>query len=885
MSERNTPNIQFGLPPPMATQRVVVKPIQPVFRRPTGEVVQPARKPTIARSAPILAQAPFRPQQRAIDPIQPAAQAAPSLPFVLPSPSAPPDSHAYPDSIAGEITFIQMYRSWGRGEVLTDRGQSITIVGNGLEGLEQGGRYLLKGKFINHPRFGRQLDVMLATTDMESHGALIRHIGKNFKGAGKVTSQRLIDLHESRGTLDALRHQLTYSPSLVDFSEVTTRVITLIDDKDSNTSRIVNALSLEYGDLGIPSQVMKKIASVLLAESLSKLAVKDNTTSLADIDLVQVSSKILKANPYLFIDKVSGYTFNVADRIGRKIDFDRNDPLRLAALVGYALAKECEASGHSYLLERDLCAAINQIDRQVSPLVAIDTAREHGTSLVVDDDFGDLRYYAREIFVSESQVVDAIVFRMTHRFEPLAAKKGVLPSDDEINAIINQAQEIVREKKGFTHYELDPSQRSALLGILTSDAGIHTLTAGPGCGKTDIMEMLLTTLDLLEVSHKYTFCAPVGKAAKVLGSRIGAWQSALTIHSLLQYQGNAFNVNESNPLDTSMNLLDEGSMLGTPLGGALLSSLPASAHFISLGDVEQLSPIEPGEVLRSLLEFEDLDHHRLTKTHRNQGAIKSIVDSVKAGEWNPINDDMVQCLGELPEPSPNNMARLAHEVIESAHRYGGLEHVGVITPYRRGNVNEPGWNVTYLNGYLRERINPESDSSPKVAGTSLRLNDRIIITENQNTLDDQRVVNGDTGVLTDVVFGTNENGQRALKEIVIQLDGGERVRMSGDAVDTISLAYAITTHAAQGSEYKAVYALCPDGHKSFMHRYMLITMLSRAREKLVVYGSDTTLAKIAQREPPARNCAIVERVTRSVYEQDIEEQRRASRLRGVPSLA
>lgn len=863
------------------------KAIRPVFRRATGELYSPAPAPasraTPMRAAPLKAPI-LAPAPAAVvtppAPVQNTAQTqiplAPILP-VAPAPArrampAPSTNSATPDHIDGELTFVQMYRDWGRGEVLTDRGQKFTVVGSALSSAEKGGRYRFSGRFIEHAKYGRQLDVISLTTDVQSHDALIAHIRKNFNGVGPATAQKLILLHEEQGTMDTLRHNLVYQPSVVDFSPVTSREVTLIDDDDSNKSRVINALSLQYGDLGIPAKVIKGLASVLLNHTQEK-ATKDPR-----LDRIRLAYQALESNPYRWIDSIQGYTFLIADRIGRRTGFDRHNPTRVAALVAYTLEKSCEAGGHSYLMESDLCEGIMRFDGLLNPIDAISIARENGVGFVVDEDFGLPRYYPRSVYLDESQVVDTIVHRMSHSFEPLASINGVMPSQEVLDQVMARAQEIVRQKKGLDRYVLDPSQREALQGILTSDSGIHTLTAGPGCGKTDIMEMLLTCIDLLQVSHKYAFCAPVGKAAKVLSSRIGDWGEASTIHRLLQYQGAEFFINAENPLDTSMALLDEGSMLGTPLGAALLSSLPDYAHFISLGDVEQLSPIESGEVLRSLLAFDELDHHRLTKTHRNQGSIKEVVDAVKSGKWKSINDDKVTCSGSLPPPSPNHLKQLAYDVKTAAQQHGGLEHVGVITPYRRGDVNEPGWNVTYLNNYLREYLNPESDSSYRVTGSSLRINDRIIITEGQRTQCGEQVVNGDTGFLIDAHYKVDEDSyQRQLSYVVLRLDDGQMVELDAEALNSVSLAYAITTHAAQGSEYKSVFAFCPDGHESFIHRYMLITMLSRARERLVVYGDDATLAKVAKREPPKRNCGIVERVTAQMHELDQELSRQSSR--------
>src|SRR5690606_12277873 len=261
-----------------------------------------------------------------------------------------------------------------------------------------------------------------------------------------------------------------------------------------------------------------------------------------------------------------------------------------------------------------------------------------------------------------------------------------------LNAAIAEAVRAVGQSKGNPNFELDESQMQALLGILTSTCSLHTLTAGPGCGKTAIVEVLMEVLGKQRFNGKSkskqgrairtTFCAPIGKAAKVLTSRIKKWGSAKTIHSTLEFNGN-FQRNVDNPLETDFVVADEQSMLGGPLGAAFLEAIPMKAHILMLGDPGQLAPIEPGQVLKSILSMEGFDHHRLHKTHRNSGAILELVHMANDGMWptdpahisEMLSRGDVEFAGNLPEPTEAAFAQLALEVKQAAEHYGGLERV------------------------------------------------------------------------------------------------------------------------------------------------------------------------------------------------------------------
>lgn len=323
-------------------------------------------------------------------------------------------------------------------------------------------------------------------------------------------------------------------------------------------------------------------------------------------------------------------------------------------------------------------------------------------------------------------------------------------------------------------------------------------------------------------------------------------------------------------------------MTDLELGYRLFDAIPPHAHVIQLGDPNQLDPIAPGSVLKAVLSLEGLDHHKLTTTHRNDGDLLDVINAVGRGYCDGISTESVEFHGRLPTPTKEVLASFAQQIKEAANFYGGLEKVSVICPLRRGKIQEPGWNVTHLNHVLREAINPDPDESKRLVGTTFRMNDRILVQANMWIPPDERamqsasmedkaiygqrnengdvyVVNGDTGRIVGFKLDDRAN-HRKLDSIKLQLDDGRVVHFPAGELESLSLGYAFTVHAAQGSEYEKVFAVVTDGHSSFMHRSMLFTLLSRAKSEVFALGDPDVLAKVAARTSPHRNCSLAQRV-------------------------
>jgi exodeoxyribonuclease V alpha subunit len=378
---------------------------------------------------------------------------------------------------------------------------------------------------------------------------------------------------------------------------------------------------------------------------------------------------------------------------------------------------------------------------------------------------------------------------------------------------------------------------------------VHTVTAGPGCGKTAMMEVLAHVAR----ERNILFCAPTGKAAKVLSGRVRRYGcSAVTVHSLLGVRDEGYVHDEQQPLEAHIVVVDESSMLDLVLARALLDALPADCHLILLGDTGQLASVGPGDVLANILLLPG-DHHRLHQGHRNDGGIHELVQQCRRGAVDCQDRPGVRFLRSLPPPDDVGLSRVVHAYLDAVRRCG-LERVALLMPRRRGDIHLPGWNTTYINEALRQVLNP---SGKRIPGSALRLGDRIIIRRNL-ALDEQGlalVVNGDTGTL--VGCEVDEAGTNVL-HLALALDDGREILFPGGALDSLALAYALTVHAAQGSEYQEVIVVCTAGSPAFVHRGMLYTAFSRARERLTVIGDPAAIQAICARPAPPRNARLVE---------------------------
>ena len=763
------------------------------------------------------------------------------------------------EEVVGRLDNLRTINEWAVGSIWNEERRQMKITGTGLADLTEGLEYVFVGFKKQHPQHGESLEVVAATPHISPNPmAITRFIASNFKGIGLAKADRFVKtMLEERGEegLEALREKLINDPQSVDLTALASEAVyqpkgSSGEDGDSSG---LGRQSVVFRDLatrlsgvpGLKANILKALAAWLVAKA------GPYPNSEIPPGLAQGAWAILAQDPYTPMQEVAGYSWLSAEAIGRVAGVPRDLPRRLSALTQYALSVGCEAGGHAYLETGNLKRQVLQLDGHVEAAQAVSQAIRDGWA--VEDEDG--RVYPPKVLRAEMRLASGLANLLAPCRPLLPKAKGVV--DVEIARL---AKELGFEKG------LDPSQLDAVSRIVRSPVRLHTLFGGPGCGKTTVMEVLAKMLP----GKKIVFATPTGKAAKVLHSRVAKHGLyAATLHSTLGCHGEGeFRRGPDDPLEADVFVIDEASMPDLELVDAAVAAMADGAHVVFVGDPEQLPSIGPGRVLKDLLVMDGVDHNKLTTPHRNSGGILALVDSCRRGDLDLSDAPGVQFSRGLKDAS-EQMGDVAGAYMNAVQQRG-FDNVILLMSRRKGDEETPGWNTTYANAVLRGLCNPHA---VKIAGTPLHIGDRVIIRKNMaieqrgedgepDKSKSESVVNGDVGTIRNVSNPRNNGISKSLlpQWIDISLDDGRVINLPGQSAVSLGHAYALTVHAAQGSEYQEVILVATPGHQNFVNRAMLLTGLSRPREQIRVFANDADLVKIAATPAPARNTALVQRV-------------------------
>ncbi len=799
------------------------------------------------------------------------------------------------EEMTGLLERVTLIGNWAIGSVLNSQSLSKTVTGEALRDLVEGNEYVFRGRTRNSERYGESLEVVSSTPHISANPqAIARFLARNFKGIGPAKAERYVREtiakaktdQEKAAAMEQLRITLLNDPWSLDLSALSKNAQFNGGSDEENAPTLLYVqrdLALRLGMIpGMRENVLKDLAKHLVVHAPSSAGATHRAKGRIDPEISQRCWSVLLKDPYAPVRSVPGYGFMLADAVGKSVNIARDAPERLWALVAHALNEGCTVGGHVYLRDEQVTQSIAAVDPRVNAAQALEMALQAQTVCKCEE-FSEVRYYPGELLATERSLA-ARVASMCQPSDPLC--------EVEPDALAQRVREAARKVLG-KRGEIDDSQVQALVGIMTSGVRLHTLTAGPGCGKTALMEILVDVLK----DQRFTFMAPTGKAAKVLSNRLlSHGLRASTIHSALMGASAAdFRVNEDEPLDSDIVVVDESSMADLSLADGVLAAAHSRAHVILLGDPDQLPSIAPGNFLRDVLRIKDVDHHRLHTTHRNHGGILDLIKQVREGRIDCAPAEGVtfsRRLGEAAVEQGEIVSRYMDAV-----RQHGFASVAFLMSKRKGDPTEPGWKTTSFNAVLRDLCNPNAE---KIPGTRLHVGDRIIIRANMTVahagqgaqmqrqqeqegdrhgwheedegsrIPEERVVNGDTGAITSFVRDEKNPRNLGARFIQIRLDDGRDIDFPGAALESLTHSYALTVHAGQGSEYRQVIAVATPGVASFINRAMLYTGLSRAAQTLHVHGDETALRRIAATALPRRTSALAECVMVEL-DQDVSE--------------
>ncbi len=703
--------------------------------------------------------------------------------------------------IEGVITAV-VYKNDDNGyavvEVTDDDGGEITAVGI-LSLFEVGERVSMRGRYVEHPTYGQQFKVESCETILPTDLAGIeRYLGSGLvKGIGPSTAKAIV-YHFGRDTLDIMMyapHRLEEIPGI----------------GAVKCAKIAESFREQ--------QQMRDTMVFLQGHGVSPLYSVKIYKQYGD-----ASRKLIEDNPYRLADEIEGIGFLSADRIGRSLGIDDEDDRRVTAGLSYTLVRAMDY-GHVCLpqekLKEDAMRLLNvgqqSVERALSVLLI--------NGALVQQRVDDVDYIYRPVMLESERYTARRLCEIAQQ-EP-----DVVPDADE---------RIARAEKKLS-LDLADAQREAVRRALTSP--LCVITGGPGTGKTTILRAVLEVLESLELD--VLLAAPTGRAAKRMQEATG--REASTIHRMLEYMSGdggaaSFNRDEDYPLDADVVIVDECSMVDLFLMNRLLRALPQGARLILVGDRDQLPSVGPGNVLRDVIDSKIADCTMLTQIFRQAQESLIVVNAhrINDGEYPELFNRKSDFFFER-QPSATAAAQ---SVVELCQRrlpsFTGLDvfdGIQVLAPMKKGDAG-----VNRLNALLQQALNPKThDKDELVVGQNVfRRGDKVMQVKNNYHIEWTRgddfgegVYNGDMGVVSRI--------DREERSLYVTLEDEREVCYAFDECDQLQIAYAVSVHKSQGSEYPVVVMPICGGAPMLMTRNLLYTALTRAKRMVVLVGSERSI--------------------------------------------
>lgn len=531
---------------------------------------------------------------------------------------------------------------------------------------------------------------------------------------------------------------------------------------------------------------------------------------------------VLRADPYRLARELSGIGFRTADEIAMKMGMAIDSPARLASGILYVL-EQAEKQGHC-ALPRD-----KVIEEAVQILESPHSAIEHAlnqlvldTRIVVEENGDRVLVYEKEILEAEIAVANAIA--------TLAEAQPNLPPVDAEAAI------------GWfeRHTGLKLGEEQARTVIEATRHRFLVITGGPGVGKTTILNAILQILQAKKINP--VLCAPTGRAAKRLSESTGL--EALTIHRALEFQPEVgFTRNAAKPLDGDLFIIDEASMIDIHLMASLMSAIPRNGTVILVGDVDQLPSVGPGSVLRDIIDSRIAPVARLTTIYRQAGSSRIVeaAHEVNRGARPPLNNDhdsdffFIERNG--PEAIAETLEHLVRERIPEGFHLHPRDDIQILTP-----MNKQSLGTKALNAEIQKALNPPGELKFEIErfGTVFRTGDKVIQTRNNY---DKEIFNGDIGHISEITAEPTT--------ISVTFDGNHRVDYEPGELDELQLAYAITIHKSQGSEFPAVVIPLASQQYVMLQRNLLYTAITRGKKAVILVGEKQALDRALKNEESA----------------------------------
>lgn len=678
----------------------------------------------------------------------------------------------------------------------------ITCVGI-FHGVSEGECLELSGEYTTHPSYGRQFKAAsFQVKPPEDMVSVERYLASGaIKGIGAALAARIVRK----------------------FREDTIRIIEEEPERLAEVKGISQRKAMEIAEQAEGKRELRQAMIFLQQYGISQtLAAKIYKA------YGQELYGILKENPYRLADDIQGVGFRIADEIASRIGIHTDSDFRIRSGILYTLV-QASSEGHT-------CLPAELLAQRASELLGV--APEH-----IEKHYMDLAI-AGKLMIKEGEGRHSIFAAPYYYMEVNTASmlKGLDVSYDVPEPEIRARIQRIEQDTGMV---LDGLQAEAVKEAVTN--GLMVITGGPGTGKTTTINTIIRYFELEGMD--IFLGAPTGRAAKRMSETTGF--EARTIHRMLELNGGAegnvgFERNEKNPLETDVIIIDEMSMVDISLMHALLKAVAAGTRLILVGDVNQLPSVGPGSVLKDMIESGQFHVVRLNKIFRQAAQSDIIVNAHKINRGENVSlDNKSMDFFFLKRFDANVIISIVIQLIQQKlPKFVDAEpfDIQVLTPMRKGLLG-----VERLNGILQQYLNPPGQwkAEREHGDIVFREGDKVMQVKNNYQLEweirskyglaidkGMGIFNGDTGIIKSI---------SAYQEIMaVEFDEGRTVEYSFKQLDELELAYAITIHKSQGSEYPAVVIPLLTGPRMLMNRNLLYTAVTRAKKCVTLVGNDAT---------------------------------------------
>ncbi|MFO8113512.1 MAG: ATP-dependent RecD-like DNA helicase [Desulfosalsimonadaceae bacterium] len=680
----------------------------------------------------------------------------------------------------------------------------LTVVGF-LNNAVAGQALKLTGKWVTHPRYGQQFDIAASEMTVPAGIDGIREYLKSgiIRGIGPATVSRIID-HFGEDTIHVLNHDPDRLMQVSGIGKSRAASIAGQWRDHCTVSEIMNFLQQH----GIKGAYGPKIYNRYGAESI----------------------EILTQTPYRLAEEMGGTGFYIADTIARRMGVAPCEADRTRACIDHVL-REGASAGHIFL-------PLDRIIRKMQTLFEIDpdTAADAVEALAAEEKIiienipdpenglQDVRgVFSPALYHAEKQIAQRIAAMQTVAMDRLPVEKAGLMALIEDRFLLR----------------LSEGQRLALETVLSSRVSV--ITGGPGTGKTTLIKSIAAAFS--DRGKRVCLAAPTGRAARRISEL--TLRPAHTIHKLLgfHFASQRFEKSTDDPVDADVIIVDEASMIDTVLMHQLVLATRLNARLILVGDMFQLPPVGPGNILSDIIESDTVPVCHLNEIFRQAGESRIVTNAhlIREGmlpDLAPFEDptkslsEFVFIEADTPETISRKIVALCTETLPQAYGMSPCQDIQVLSPIHKGEAG-----TINLNTLLQAALNPEGKSTPGMV-QPFKPGDRVMHVKNNYQ---KEVFNGDTGIVTGV--------DPVCREITVDFYG-RLVTYTPEDVEELTLGYAITIHKSQGSEYPAIIMPLTTKHYTMLQRNLLYTAVTRARNVVVMVGSRKALSVALRNNRP-----------------------------------